>query len=97
LASDDDLFPVGKFDDHLIDLILRELLLAVDENPAGSDISRFALDHSLAGYDGNRPVHIDSGRLASFSGINQIPNSLLSFTAFADGDSVPMFSLVHYW
>jgi hypothetical protein len=39
LASDDDLFPVGKFDDHLVDLVLRELLLTVDEYSAGSDIS----------------------------------------------------------
>jgi hypothetical protein len=39
LAFDDDLFPVGKFDDHLVDLALRELLIAVDEYSAGSDIS----------------------------------------------------------
>lgn len=88
LASDDDLLPVGKFEDQLVDLLLRELLLAMNENPAGSDISRFALDHALAGDDGDGPIHVDSWRYAPFRRINQIPYSLPSLTAFADGDSV---------
>lgn len=39
LAFDDDLFPIGQLDDHLVDLVLRELRLAVDEYSAGGDIS----------------------------------------------------------
>jgi hypothetical protein len=83
-AFDDDLFPVGKLEDQLVNLVLRELLLAVDKNPAGSYISRLTLNRALAGNEGNRPVYIDSGSLASFAGINQILLSLVSLTASAD-------------
>ena len=61
LAFDDDLFPVGKFDDQLVDLVLGKLLLAVDKYTAGGDISRFTLDHALARNDRDGPVHTDSG------------------------------------
>jgi len=92
LAFDDDLLSVGKFDDHLVELIFGELRLAVDEYSARSDISGFTLNCALAGNDGNRPVHIDSRCLSFFAGVDQIAFSLLSLTTFSHSEG---FAEVH--